>query len=143
MPIHFHRITHQFPFSDKNWQIHHQQGLFGLPYFALQLCEKHFYHLDTCFTPLDEKTALAYLPAFETYAQMVLLENVTDLIQVEMDEALRFACNTLVLGKDVVIPQGCPKTSQELHRRGFRVHSLDFSEFIKAGGAAKCLVLTL
>jgi len=30
-----------------------------------------------------------------------------------------------------------------LERRGFQAHEFDMSEFIKAGGAAKCLVLKL
>lgn len=112
-------------------------------YFALELCDKRFYHLDTCFAPLDDKSALMYLPAFEPYAQLVLLENVPDPIRVPEKEALRFACNAVVLGKEIVIPQGCPETTKELEKRGFRVHALDFSEFMKAGGAAKCLVLKL
>lgn len=112
-------------------------------YFALELCDKRFYHLDTCFMPLNETTALMYLPAFETYAQLVLLENVPDPIRVLEKEALRFACNAFVAGKDVVLPEGCPATVKELEKRKFRVHELDFSEFIKAGGAAKCLALKL
>ena len=118
-------------------------GYFKTSYFALELRDKRFYHLDTCFAPLDEKSALIYLPAFETYAQLVLLENVEDPIRVSEEEALRFACNAVVCGKDVVIPSGCPKAVKELEKRGFRVYSLDFSEFLKAGGAAKCLVLRL
>ncbi len=118
-------------------------GYLKMPYFALELCDKRFYHLDTCFGPLDEKTALVYLPAFEPYAQMVLLENIPDPIAVPEEEALRFACNAAVVGQHVVIPGGCPKTTAELVKRGFQVHALDFSEFIKAGGAAKCLILQL
>ena len=112
-------------------------------YFALELCDKRFYHLDTCFAPVDEKTALMYLPAFEPYAQLVLLENVPDPIRVPEKEALRFACNAVVIGKDIVIPSECPKTQAELEKRGFHVHSLEFDEFLKAGGAAKCLVLKI
>lgn len=112
-------------------------------YFALELCDKRFYHLDTCFAPLDDKSALMFLPAFEPYAQLVLLENVPDPIRVPEKEALRFACNAVVLDKDVILPEGCPETSRELEKRGFRVSALDFSEFMKAGGAAKCLVLRL
>ena len=58
-------------------------------------------------------------------------------------EAVRFACNAVVLDKDVVMPDGCPETARELEKRGFSVHALDFSEFMKAGGAAKCLVLKI
>lgn len=118
-------------------------GYFKMPYYALELSDKRFYHLDTCFTPLTENLALAYLPAFETYAQLVLMENVEDLIQVPEEEALRFACNAIVLNKDIVIPAGCPQTTLELEKRNYQVHEVDLSEFIKAGGAAKCLVLKM
>ena len=118
-------------------------GHLRTPYFALQLADKRFYHLDTCFAPLDERSALVFLKAFETYAQLVLLENIADPIQVPEDEALRFACNAAVIGRQAVIPSGCPVTTRELEKRGFTVHALDFSEFIKAGGAAKCLLLKI
>ena len=118
-------------------------GLLKTSYFALELADKRFYHLDTCFAPLDEKSALIFMPAFETYAQLVLMENVPDPILVPENEALKFACNALVLDRDVVIPDGCPQTAKELEKRNFRVHALNFDEFIKAGGAAKCLVLKI
>jgi len=118
-------------------------GYLKVPYYALELQDKRFYHLDTCFAPLNEKTALIHLPAFEPYAQMVLLENVEDPIKVPEEEALHFACNVVVLDRNVVIPVGCPKTVQALKDREYHVYELDFSEFIKAGGAAKCLVLRI
>jgi N-dimethylarginine dimethylaminohydrolase len=112
-------------------------------YYALELADKRFYHLDTCFAPLDEKTALVYLPAFETYSREILRDTIPDLIEVPEKEALRFACNAAVVGPDVILNVGCPATEAELQAHGFRPHALDFSEFIKAGGAAKCLVLQL
>lgn len=118
-------------------------GYLKIPYYALELCDKRFYHLDTCFAPLNERSALMHLPAFETYAQLVLLESIEDPIRVPEEEALKFACNAAVIGHHVVMPEGCAKTRRELEQRGFQVYGLDFSEFIKAGGAAKCLVLRL
>ena len=115
----------------------------GLNYYALELADKRFYHLDTCFAPLDEKTALVYSPAFDVYAREVLRETLPDLIEVPEEEALRFACNALVLPPDVILNRGCPKTLEALRLRGYRPHALDFSEFIKAGGSAKCLALRL
>ena len=114
-----------------------------VPHFDLKLADKRFYHLDTCFMPLDEKKALVYLPAFEPYSQQILRETVTELIEVPSAEAVRFACNAVVVGKDVVLNEGCPQTMEALQARGFQPHALDFSEFIKAGGSAKCLVLNL
>jgi len=118
-------------------------GYLRADYHALELCDKRFYHLDTCFAPLNEKTALVFFEAFEAYAQIVLWENVPDPIVVPEEEAVRFACNAVSADSWVVIPDGCPKTAAELEKRGYDVYSLDFSEFMKAGGAAKCLALRL
>ena len=118
-------------------------GSLKVSYYALELKDKRFYHLDTCFAPLDEKTALAYLPAFEPYSQQILRETVPDLVAVPENEALRFACNAVVIQKDVVLNTHCPETEKMLCLRGFIPHTTDFSEFIKAGGAAKCLVLKI
>jgi len=118
-------------------------GLLRVSYYALELVDKRFYHLDTCFAPLDEKTALVYLPAFEPYSQQILRETIPDLVEVPQEEAPRFACNAVGVGRDVILNTGCPQTEELLRLRGFRPHALDFSEFIKAGGAAKCLVLRL
>ena len=118
-------------------------GFLKQSYYALELRDKRFYHLDTCFSPLNEETALLFLPAFESYAQMALLENIPDPVHVPETEALRFACNAVVIGKKIIMPSGCPQTAAELEKRGFHVYPLEFSEFIKAGGAAKCLVLKI
>ena len=37
----------------------------------------------------------------------------------------------------------CPVARAELVGRGYVVHEVDVSEFLKAGGGANCLVLTL
>ena len=51
------------------------------------------------------------------------------------------ACNAIVVGKDVVLNEGCPDTRSKLEELGFGVFETPMSEFIKAGGGAKCLVL--
>ena len=115
----------------------------NVDYYALELVDKRFYHLDTCFAPLDKSSALVYLPAFDIYSQQVLRETVPDLVEVPEAEALRFACNALVIPPDVILNTDCPQTVEALRLRGFKAHALDFSEFIKAGGSAKCLALHL
>lgn len=115
----------------------------GIQTLSLELEDKRFYHLDTCFAPLNSKSVLYYPAAFDRYARKVIEENVPDPLRVPAKEALRFVCNAVVLDKDVVIHSGCPKTATMLSDRGFRVHETDLSEFIKAGGSAKCLTLQI
>jgi len=110
---------------------------------SLELVLRHFYHLDTCFSPIGPDAALHYPGAFDRYGRKVLRENIGDLVAVPADEAYRFGCNSVVVGKQAVIPAQCPVLEKALRRRGFRIYALDFSEFIKAGGAARCLTLRL
>ena len=81
--------------------------------------------------------------AFDEYGQRAIREHIPELIEVLPDEAVRFACNAVVLDQDVVLPDGCANLSAVLKERGFRCHELAMSEFIKAGGACKCLTLLL
>jgi len=112
-----------------------------IPTMPLELVDARFYHLDTCFCPLDEQTAIYYPAAFDDYARRVLEANIPTLIAAEEDEASHFACNAVVVGRNVVLPAGCPRLGAELTRRGWTVHSVDLSEYLKAGGSAKCLTI--
>jgi N-dimethylarginine dimethylaminohydrolase len=115
----------------------------GCLVISVELVDPRFYHLDTCFCPLSGSTAIWYPPAFDEYGQAAIRAHVHDLIDVSPGEAFHFACNAIVLGKDLVMPSGCPELAETLSQRGFRWHDLDMSEFMKAGGACKCLTLFL
>lgn len=115
----------------------------GIQVLSLELTDRRFYHLDTCFAPLNSQSALYFPPAFDRYARKVIEANVPDPIAVPAKEALGFVCNAVVVGRDVVVHRGCPRTGTLLEDRGFRVHETDLSEFIKAGGSAKCLTLQI
>ncbi len=114
----------------------------ALPVLSLELVDDRWYHLDTCLFPLTEDTVVYYPGAFDPYARDVIANNF-QLIEVEEDEALRFACNAVVIDRHVVLPSGCPKLTRALEARDYTVHAVDMSEFLKAGGAAKCLILLL
>jgi N-dimethylarginine dimethylaminohydrolase len=115
----------------------------GCRVLSLELVDPHFYHLDTCFCPLNERAAVFYPPAFDSYARRALSATIEDLIPVSDAEARRFACNAVVLSKTVITNEGCPALHRELRSRGFRTCETPLSEFLKAGGSAKCLTLRL
>jgi len=110
---------------------------------SLQLADLRYYHLDTCFCPLAEGIAAWFPAAFDEGSQGAIRERVRDLIEVRPEEAQCFACNAVVIGREVVLPEGCPHLCAALGARGFHTHALAMTEFIKAGGACKCLVLGL
>ncbi len=112
----------------------------GLPVLSLELVDNRWYHLDTALFVLTPSLIAFYPGAFDDYAQNVIRHNF-DTIEVARSEAMQFACNAVVLGKDVVMPAGCPLLVEELARRGYTPHAVELSEFIKSGGAAKCLTL--
>jgi N-dimethylarginine dimethylaminohydrolase len=109
---------------------------------AVELVDPSFYHLDTCFCPLTKDLAIFYPSAFSP-AGVRELERSIELIPVPAHDAEKFVCNAVVLGKDVVVAAGCESTYSLLEARGFTAYPVELSEFIKAGGAAKCLSLRL
>jgi N-dimethylarginine dimethylaminohydrolase len=111
-------------------------------YLSVELVDPYFYHLDTCFCPLNESLALIYPGAFRQ-EDVARLEQEITLLRVSEADARHFVCNAVVLGNDVVLPAGCDETYQILAANGFRSYPIELSEFIKAGGAAKCLSLKL
>ncbi len=110
---------------------------------SVELTESRFYHLDTCFCPLPDGGAIWYPAAFDSYARRAIRDHTRDLIEVAPDEAAHFACNAIIIGRDVVLAEACPKLCAVLAERGYRPHALPMTEFIKAGGACKCLTLFL
>lgn len=118
-------------------------AILGCRVAPLELVDRRYYHLDTCFCPLAPGVAIYYPEAFDDYGRRVLRRFIDDLIPVRGDEAGRLACNAVVIGRAVVTPQGCPRLDDELRWRGFDSRETPLDEFIKAGGAAKCLTLRL
>lgn len=118
-------------------------SVLGCPVVPLELVDTRYYHLDTCFCPLAPGLAIYYPAAFDSYGRRVLRELIEGLIAVSAEEAACLACNAAVVGRTVVVPAGCPRLRAELAARGFAVREVALGEFIKAGGAAKCLTLRL
>ena len=121
----------------------HLAEVFGSRVVSVELVDPYFYHLDTCFCPLAPGQAIYYRPAFDLYAQRAIKECVPDLIEVTEEDARRFGCNAVVVGKSIVLNAGCDRLADILRERGYEVYSTDLSEFLKSGGSAKCLTLRL
>lgn len=115
----------------------------GCRVIPLQLVNPRYYHLDTCFCPLSVNEAIYFPPAFDEYGRQALDAHMPTLVRVEQDEAERFCCNAVVLGRNVVLNSGCPKLEEKLTSLGYTPYSTELDEFIKAGGSAKCLTLRL
>jgi N-dimethylarginine dimethylaminohydrolase len=108
---------------------------------SLELVDERFYHLDTCFCPLDEERVLYYPMAFDEYGLKVIEQFVPKPLPINRADALKFGCNAVVVQRQVVLHHECEELKTLLRREGFKVYELDLSEFLKAGGSAKCLTL--
>ena len=74
---------------------------FGGEVVALKLTDQRFYHLDTCFCPLDGGYVLYYPPAFDAASRAAIERLVPDArrIAVGEEDALAFACNAVSAGQ--------------------------------------------
>jgi arginine dihydrolase len=115
----------------------------GVRVLPLELVNPYFYHLDTCFCPLAPGVAIWNPAAFDAYGRRVVETHVKTLIPAAEEEAQRFGCNAVVVGKTVVLNTGCPKLAAALREHGYETIPTPLDEFIKAGGSAKCLTLRL
>jgi lysine-ketoglutarate reductase/saccharopine dehydrogenase-like protein (TIGR00300 family) len=110
---------------------------------SLRLVDPRFYHLDTCFCPLTDGYLLYYPPAFDAYSNHLIELRVPPEKRIAIDEvdAVRFACNAVNVDRVLVLNQISEGLKQVLGERGFTVVETPLTEFLKAGGAAKCLTL--
>lgn len=115
----------------------------GVEVLPLELVDPRFYHLDTCFCPLNPTQALYFPGAFDDYGRSVLRAQIPHLIEVSADEAASFSCNAVVVDRSVVLNAGASHLQSALRDAGYSVHPLPLTEFIKSGGSAKCLTLRL
>jgi N-dimethylarginine dimethylaminohydrolase len=118
-------------------------SMLGVRVIPVELIDARYYHLDTCFCPLAEGEAIWYPLAFDDYGQQAIRAIVPSLIEVERDEAERFACNAVVIGRHVITNSGCNHLHAALEVRGYEPIATPLDEFVKAGGSAKCLTLRL
>ncbi len=110
---------------------------------SLRLVDRRFYHLDTCFCPLTDGYLLYYPAAFDLYSNRTIELRVPAEKRIAIDEvdAVNFACNTVNIDRVVVMNKASDELKQTLTARGFTVVETPLTEFLKAGGAAKCLTL--
>jgi N-dimethylarginine dimethylaminohydrolase len=117
----------------------------GTEVVVLKLVDQRFYHLDTCFCPLEGGYLMYYPAAFDEASREVIEKRVPPARRIAIDEedALAFACNTVNIGRTIVLNLASPGFVKTLSRHGFKVVQTPLGEFMKAGGSAKCLTLRL
>jgi N-dimethylarginine dimethylaminohydrolase len=128
--------------SDVHGHQHLARAL-GRQVLPVELVNPYFYHLDTCFCPVAPGAALFFPGAFDDYGRRVIETHIPRLIAANEEDARRFGCNAVVVGRTVVLNAGCDKLAADLRAWGYEAVGVELDEFIKSGGSAKCLTLRL
>ncbi|MCB9896355.1 MAG: amidinotransferase [Planctomycetes bacterium] len=124
--------------SEAAWEFF--AGVADADVIPLKLVDPRFYHLDTCLSLLDERSAL-YVPAAFDHASRAVIEAAFERLHAVSDaDAANFACNAHCPdSRHVLIQQGSRGTTAWLKQAGFVPIELDTSEFMKSGGSVFCL----
>lgn len=115
------------------------------PVISLHLINPRFYHLDTCFCPLPDDRAMYYPDAFDADSLRCIESRIApeNRLLVSAEDAGHFACNTVRVHDTLFMNQISPALHRQLEVWGYRVALCPVDEFMKAGGANKCLTLVL
>jgi N-dimethylarginine dimethylaminohydrolase len=130
------------------WRSSHQapallRSIFGRDAIGLKLVDPRFYHLDTCFCPLSGGSVMYYPAAFDAESVEVIraLTPASKRIEVAEEDALSFACNAVEVDGRIFMNDASPVLRARLTQAGLVPVLTPLTEFLKAGGAAKCLTL--
>lgn len=125
-------------------------SVFNMEYVSCELTDPRFYHLDTCFMLSQKPNRLVYCrDAFvhksienvlKKLIEKALFTNTSlNILNVSETQAKQFICNSIEIGDNVITPSADYGTAFGESN----VYHCDMSEFMKAGGAVKCLTLKL
>jgi N-dimethylarginine dimethylaminohydrolase len=118
-------------------------SLLDVEVVPVQLVDPRFYHLDTCFCPLDDRTVMVAPDALDEQSAALIRQTVERVVEVPIDVAAGFACNALPVDSCVVSSLAALRLEPRLAEQGFGVIGLEMGEFMKSGGGVRCLSLPL
>jgi len=123
----------------------HLSQTWNVDVVPLRLVDPRFYHLDTCFCPLFGEYLMYFPGAFDAASQSRIEAHYPEQRRIAVAEAdaLRFACNAINVGRTILLNEISGELRSRLESLGFALIEVPLSEFLKAGGAAKCLALRL
>ncbi len=121
------------------------QNFFDVDLVSIKLTDSRFYHIDTCFCPLTGGFLMYHPPAFDFDSRIAIESRIPPHKRIIVDtmDAGNFACNAVNLGDTVILNRASDPLKARLMLAGFKVREVGLSEFLTAGGSAKCLTLKL
>lgn len=121
------------------------QKFFDIELISIRLTDARFYHIDTCFCPLTDGFLMYHPPAFDYDSRIAIESRIPPHKRIVVDtfDAGNFACNAINIDDQVFLHGASDPLKARLMLAGFHVHEIELTEFLKAGGSAKCLSLKL
>lgn len=111
----------------------------GFSTVRLQLVDPVFYHLDTCFCPLNNDAVLIYPQAFSPEALASVRGAWPRVYELGREDAMRFMLNGIVANGHYLTPALSPMLETALQHERLQPLLVDTSEFEKSGGSAFCM----
>jgi N-dimethylarginine dimethylaminohydrolase len=108
----------------------------------LRLVDPRWYHLDTALAPLDQRTVMWYPAAFDQVSQQKIRQSWSRHVELSQADAVNFAANAVVIDQHILLNTVSSGLKSRLTKMGFDVTMLNLDQFLRSGGAAKCLTLT-
>ncbi|HEX8931951.1 MAG TPA: arginine deiminase-related protein [Patescibacteria group bacterium] len=108
----------------------------------LELIDPYYYHLDTCFLPLNKQTVAINPLSFTAEGLAKIAQNFTTVIKVSQEDNQLLACNAVVVNKSIVVGKGISQQLKtDFKNAGFVTEEVAMDEYRKGGGSVKCLTL--
>ena len=114
------------------------RDFFDVEVVSIRLTDERFYHIDTCFCPLTDGFLMYHPPAFDFDSRVSIESRIPPHKRIVVD-----TLDAVNVGDQVFLNKASDPLKARLMLAGFKVHEVDLSEFLKAGGSAKCLTLKL
>jgi len=111
----------------------------GFSVMPLELVDKHCYHLDTCFCPLNAAAVLIYPEAFARPSLVEIHNGFNRVHPLSREEMLQFVANGIAVNGRFITPRLTANLSRILAEEGLTPVVVDTSEFEKSGGSVFCM----
>ncbi len=114
---------------------------------GVKLINEEHYHLDCCFSALDDGQVLVLKEAIsqDSLIQIEQIVGEDNILYVNKEEALKFATNVVNDVKDIIGPENSlnDKSKEVLKGWGYRMHEVGYNTMSLSGGSIRCSVLQL
>ena len=111
----------------------------GIPVVALELIDERFYHLDTCFCPLNAEAVLIFPGAFAKTSLDELHGYWQRVHQITEEEADGFIANGIVANGHFLTARVTGNLERILAQEKLKPLVVDTSEYEKSGGSCFCM----